>query len=452
MSIWQRLASQEASTASFTLPAGASNLTPSPDALRLAFVAQDRSGTRVEVNGKRLARYEAVAALRFSPDSLHLAYAAQTKHGWVIARDDGDESEAWDEISPEGPVISPDSSRLAYLARRGDRWFAIVDEVVFGGSYESVKPGGIVFSADSQRIIYAVRTGGSEFTVEDGIQRPGYPYILDRSWTFSPDSTRVVYLAGIRGEWKGERFLGETGLVINIVTVEDPIEYEFQDNITQVQVTERMTFPLVMRSFLRQDPDVMMVGEMRDPESLAIGIQASLTGHLVLTTLHTNNAVETLGRMVEMGGEPYLIASTVICIVAQRLVRGICPQCREEFRPPDEEIMALGFNMMESSRYRFYQGRGCANCRNTGYRGRTGVFEILMNNRAIKQLTTRNASALDIYAAARLQGMHTMLEDGRDKILRGITTPGEVTHAVYTSALDSNDDSPLPDIKMPPIP
>src|SRR6266853_998569 len=110
----------------------------------------------------------------------------------------------------------------------------------------------------------------------------------------------------------------------NIVTVEDPVEYEFLDHVTQVQVTEKMTFPRVMRSFLRQDPDVMLVGEMRDPESLGIGIQASLTGHLVLSSLHTNNAIETVGRMIDMGGEPYLIASTLQAVMAQRLVRTIC--------------------------------------------------------------------------------------------------------------------------------
>ena len=222
----------------------------------------------------------------------------------------------------------------------------------------------------------------------------------------------------------------------NIVTVEDPIEYEFQDNITQVQVTEKMTFPRVMRSFLRQDPDVMMVGEMRDPESLSIGIQASLTGHLVLTTLHTNNAVETLGRMVDMGGEPYLIASTVICILAQRLVRTICPECKEPYKPTDEEILALGMSLEEGAKHVFHHGRGCRNCRETGYRGRIGVFELLRNTHTIKELITHNGSMLDIYKAARAEGMRTMMEDGLQKVLRGITTPAEVIRAVYTADAD----------------
>jgi type II secretory ATPase GspE/PulE/Tfp pilus assembly ATPase PilB-like protein len=220
----------------------------------------------------------------------------------------------------------------------------------------------------------------------------------------------------------------------NIVTVEDPIEYEFQDYITQVQVTEKMTFPRVMRSFLRQDPDVMMVGEMRDPESLHIGIQASLTGHLVLTTLHTNNAVETLGRMVDMGGEPYLIASTVVCILAQRLVRLICPECKEPYKPTEDELLALGLSLEEGAKHTFYHGRGCKNCRDTGYKGRVGVFELLMNTHRIKELVTHNASTMNLFRAARAQGMRTMMEDGLDKVLRGLTTPNEVIHAVYTAA------------------
>lgn len=221
----------------------------------------------------------------------------------------------------------------------------------------------------------------------------------------------------------------------NIVTVEDPIEYEFQDNITQVQVTEKMGFARVMRSFLRQDPDVMMVGEMRDPESLSIGIQASLTGHLVLTTLHTNNAVETLGRMMDMGGEPYLIASTVLCILAQRLVRVICPDCKEPYEPTPDELAGLGLSPEVAQKHTFYRGRGCTACRETGFRGRTGVFELLMNSPTLKTLIAQRAPALEMHRAARAQGFRTMMEDGAQKVLAGITTPEEVIRAVYTAAI-----------------
>jgi type II secretory ATPase GspE/PulE/Tfp pilus assembly ATPase PilB-like protein len=226
----------------------------------------------------------------------------------------------------------------------------------------------------------------------------------------------------------------------NIVTVEDPIEYEFQDNITQVQVTDKMAFARVMRSFLRQDPDVMMVGEMRDPESLSIGVQASLTGHLVLTTLHTNNAVETLGRMMDMGGEPYLIASTVLCILAQRLVRVICPDCRQPYEPTPDELLALGLPMDAGRSREFYCGAGCKACRETGYRGRVGVFELLVNSPDLKALVARRAGAMDMHRLAKAQGLRTMVEDGVQKVLAGVTTPSEVIHAVYTSAtLDRAD-------------
>lgn len=221
----------------------------------------------------------------------------------------------------------------------------------------------------------------------------------------------------------------------NIVTVEDPIEYEFSDNVTQVQVTEKMTFPRVMRTFLRQDPDVMMVGEMRDPESLHIGIQAALTGHLVLTTIHTNNAVETIGRMFDMGAEPYLVAAVTVAVMAQRLVRVNCIHCSEPFEPSEDELIALGFEPGQPIQGTFRKGKGCAECRGQGYRGRTAVFELFLGTPDMRQAIARGAEHGEIAAAARRQGMRTMLEDGRNKVLNGITTPDEVLRAVYSAAI-----------------
>jgi type II secretory ATPase GspE/PulE/Tfp pilus assembly ATPase PilB-like protein len=223
----------------------------------------------------------------------------------------------------------------------------------------------------------------------------------------------------------------------NIVTVEDPIEYEFDDHICQVQVTEKMPFPRVIRTFLRQDPDVMMVGEMRDPESLSIGIQAGLTGHLVLTTIHTNNAVETVQRMFDMGAEPYLVAGTLVAIMAQRLVRLNCPNCREKFTPPEDELLALGIQPEQAAQANFQRGRGCEQCRKTGYKGRTGVFEIIMATPEFKTAVATGGSAGELNAAARRQGMRTMMEDGLQKILSGETTPDEVLRAVYTGAVEA---------------
>lgn len=222
----------------------------------------------------------------------------------------------------------------------------------------------------------------------------------------------------------------------NIVTVEDPIEYEFENNIAQVQVSEKMTFPRVMRSFLRQDPDVMMVGEMRDPESLAIGIQAGLTGHLVLSTLHTNSSIESVYRMVDMDAEPYLIAGTLIALLAQRLVRLNCPKCRQVCPPNEEEQELLKFTPEELQSGQFTRGAGCENCRGTGYKGRIGVFELVLATPAFKAAIARSADYATLTSLAREQGFTTMMEDGKLKILQGWTTPDEVIKAVYTQAID----------------
>jgi type II secretory ATPase GspE/PulE/Tfp pilus assembly ATPase PilB-like protein len=222
----------------------------------------------------------------------------------------------------------------------------------------------------------------------------------------------------------------------NIVTVEDHVEYEFERDIAQVQVTERLTFPRVMRTFLRQDPDVMMVGEMRDPESLAIGIQAGLTGHLVLTTIHTNNAVETIGRMFDMGAEPYLAAGVTVAILAQRLVRLNCAKCRETFTPDADSIKMLGVTEDERATAQFVRGRGCPECRGTGYKGRIGVFEMILGTPEFRHAIARGADYQELYRAARDQGYRTMIEDGKSKVTMGWTTPEEVLKAVYTQSLE----------------
>lgn len=223
----------------------------------------------------------------------------------------------------------------------------------------------------------------------------------------------------------------------NIVTVEDPVEYEFPDNVMQVQVTEKITFPRALRAMLRHDPDVIMIGEIRDRESLQIGIQAALTGHLVLSTLHTNNAIETISRMIDMGAEDYLIAATLQCAMAQRLVRLICPDCRVPYQPTADELSALKIPPEVASQSRFFIGKGCNNCRGTGYRGRTGIFELLRISPAIREAIVSRASGDAIAEIARKEGFRTMLDDGRDKILRGITTPHEVIQAVYAGVYES---------------
>ena len=221
----------------------------------------------------------------------------------------------------------------------------------------------------------------------------------------------------------------------NIVTVEDPIEYEYEKNIAQVQVTERMAFPRVMRSFLRQDPDVMLVGEMRDPESLKIGIQAGLTGHLVLSTLHTNNAVETIGRMFDMGAEPYLVGGVLLGSLAQRLVRLNCGKCRQPYKPTAEEIELLKFTPAELEGGKFMKGAGCPECKGTGYKGRIGIFELILGTPEFRAAVARNVTFAELNEVAKQQGYRTMLEDGKAKAAAGWTTPAEVMRAVMTAAL-----------------
>lgn len=221
----------------------------------------------------------------------------------------------------------------------------------------------------------------------------------------------------------------------NIITVEDPVEYEFPDNIMQIHVTEKVSFPKALRAILRHDPDVIMIGEIRDRESLQIGIQAALTGHLVFTTLHTNNAVETISRMIDMGAEDYLIAATLVRAMAQRLVPIICGNCRVPYQPHPEELKALGFPLDAGQKQQFFIGKGCEACHGTGFRGRTGIFELLKVTPQIREAILRRASGDEILQIARQQGMRTMLEDGRDKVLRGITTPGEVIKAVFAGMI-----------------
>jgi type II secretory ATPase GspE/PulE/Tfp pilus assembly ATPase PilB-like protein len=221
----------------------------------------------------------------------------------------------------------------------------------------------------------------------------------------------------------------------NIVTVEDPIEYEYEKNIAQVQVSERMSFPRVMRSFLRQDPDVMLVGEMRDPDSLAIGIQAGLTGHLVLSTLHTNNAIETIGRMVDMDAEPYLIAGVTLAILAQRLVRLNCAKCRQPYKPTEDEILALQFTPEELEKGTFMKGAGCSECKMTGYKGRIGIFEIIIGTPEFKAAIATNPTFATLAEVAKKQGHRTMLDDGKAKAMSGWSTPDEIMRAVMTVAL-----------------
>ena len=214
----------------------------------------------------------------------------------------------------------------------------------------------------------------------------------------------------------------------NIITIEDPIEYQLH-GIGQIQVNPKidLTFANGLRSILRQDPDVIMVGEIRDLETAEIAIQAALTGHVVFSTLHTNDSFGAMTRLLDMGIEPFLVSSSVIAVMAQRLVRRVCTACREPYQPSREETEELGITPQRLVGHTVYKpGSGCNQCKRTGYRGRTGIHELLVVDDEIRGLVMKNADAASIRRAATARGMNTLREDGADKVLDGITTIEEV--------------------------
>jgi type IV pilus assembly protein PilB len=212
-----------------------------------------------------------------------------------------------------------------------------------------------------------------------------------------------------------------------IITAEDPVEY-YLPGINQVEVKHNigLDFARIIRAMLRQAPNIILVGEIRDHETAEIAVQASLTGHLVFSTLHTNDAPSAITRLADIGVQPFLIASSVIAIMAQRLVRVVCTKCKEPDEPDPSEIKSAGLTPDQTARATFMRGRGCNHCYHTGYRGRLGIFELLKMNSAIREMTFNRAPTQEIRRQSRLLGMRTLLEDGIEKALRGITTLDEV--------------------------
>jgi type IV pilus assembly protein PilB len=214
-----------------------------------------------------------------------------------------------------------------------------------------------------------------------------------------------------------------------LITTEDPIEYDI-DGIIQCQINSDIdfTFASALRSILRQDPDRILVGEIRDLETAQIAVQASLTGHTVFSTLHTNDAPSTITRLRDMGLEPYLITATLEAVMAQRLVRKICEGCRTEFEPSPEVLMELNLRPEEVKGKKFYYGRGCDRCNNTGHRGRTALFELLEMDDELRDMITDGASTDHLRTACRKKGMSTLREAGLRAMFKGITTIDEVVH------------------------
>jgi general secretion pathway protein E len=213
---------------------------------------------------------------------------------------------------------------------------------------------------------------------------------------------------------------------INIITIEDPVEYQLK-GISQIQVNAKieLTFSRGLRSIVRQDPDVILIGEIRDRETAEIAVQSALTGHLVFSTLHTNDSPSAITRLVDIGVEPFLISSSLLAVIAQRLVRVLCEHCKEPYKP-DMTVQALGVRPDRLSKYTFYRAKGCDKCFQTGYRGRIGIYEIMIMDNKIKTLIQRTVDSFQIKQEALKLGMGTLRRDGIEKVLRGITTIEEV--------------------------
>ncbi len=246
-------------------------------------------------------------------------------------------------------------------------------------------------------------------------------------------STGILLVSGPTGSGKTTTLYATLNRInspeLNIITVEDPIEYQLT-GIGQIQVNPKidLTFANGLRSILRQDPDIIMVGEIRDLETAEIAIQASLTGHLVFSTLHTNDAAGAVTRLLDMGVEPFLVSSSVLAILAQRLVRLICKQCKERYQPDIALVKEIGLDRTDNAPFDgfFYRGKGCAACLHTGYRGRTGIYELLVVDDGIRSLIMSGADSNVIKRQAMKGEMRTLLHDGVHKVAQGVTTVEEV--------------------------
>lgn len=273
---------------------------------------------------------------------------------------------------------------------------------------------------DSQELVDLEKVGFSEPQLEvlgRIMKRPNGIFLVTGPTGSGKTTTLHAALASINDTDK------------NIITIEDPVEIQ-QPGVAQIEVNPKinLTFAAGLRSILRQDPNVVLVGEIRDKETAEIAIQASLTGHLVLSTLHTNDAPSAITRLVDMGIESFLIGSSLIAVLAQRLVRVLCPQCREAYTAPEHELRELGLRPTDRP-ITLYRSVGCASCNQTGYHGRVGIFEIMLVDDEIRAMVSKNIDSKTIKRAAVAKGMGTLRQDGARKALRGISSVAEVMRA-----------------------
>jgi len=284
-------------------------------------------------------------------------------------------------------------------------------------------------TAHGERIVFRLLDKGArEFTL-DKIGIDDKTLTRFRAYVNAPNG--IILVTGPTGSGKTTTLYSALSELDtrakNVITIEDPIEYHLR-GVSQVQVSTKkgLTFAAGLRSFLRQDPDVMMVGEIRDPETARIAIQAAQTGHLVFSTLHTNDSAGAVTRMLDIGVEPYLVSSSVICVMAQRLVRLVCTHCRTRYVPADPELLELKIDRASLDGGTLAKGAGCEKCMGTGYWDRTGIYELMSVSEEIKSLVAKRASANVIKQQAIREKMRTLRKDGVAKVLKGLTTIGEV--------------------------
>jgi type IV pilus assembly protein PilB len=263
------------------------------------------------------------------------------------------------------------------------------------------------------------------------------PPLAERLRTIARNPNGILLVTGPTGSGKTTTLytllLEMRSDAVNIATLEDPVEYQF-DGISQIQVSPRtgLTFAKGLRALLRQDPDVILVGEIRDLETAGIAIHAALTGHFILSTLHTNDAVGTIQRLLNMDVDPYLVTASVRGILAQRLARALCAGCREAFAPDSDLLDPLGFSA-ENRPEILFRARGCGACEGTGYQGRTAIYELLEPSPEVNALICSRAPHEEIFAAARAQGFRTMMDMARERLVEGVTSPDEVFRVIRSA-------------------
>jgi type IV pilus assembly protein PilB len=246
----------------------------------------------------------------------------------------------------------------------------------------------------------------------------------------------MILVTGPTGSGKSTTLYATLNIVarpeVNVITVEDPVEYRLP-GINQVQVNAKagLTFAAALRSILRSDPDIVLIGEIRDHETAQIAVEAALTGHLVLSTLHTNDAPSAVTRLTEMGIEPFLVGSALDCVLAQRLARRLCTRCRQEYRPTPEELLGARFPWIPGEETPvLFRPAGCSACAKTGYKGRLALHEVMAVSEDVERLAVSRASATDIADVAHRQGMRSLRDDGMDKVREGVTSIEEILRVV----------------------